>query len=169
LNRRELRLEKFGWDSFEVTDVLGEGRCGSVFEGTLRGEKVVIKFSDQLQHPVLLKETFREARTYVELGKLQGHDIQKLKRVSYAAGGLFAVMKDFGGWPIKAENLNDEKRKMVVGVLVYMAKGFYTETSGVRIFSLNITMMTLGLRLSISVSQENFRSTKSPKVRWQRY
>jgi hypothetical protein len=40
LNRGELRLENFDWDSFEVTDLLGEGRCGTVFEGTLRGERV---------------------------------------------------------------------------------------------------------------------------------
>jgi len=38
----ELNQEKFDWGSFEVDDVLGEGRCGKVFEGTLRGERVVI-------------------------------------------------------------------------------------------------------------------------------
>jgi len=45
LIRRGLRLEKFDWGSFEVADVLGEGRCGKVFEGTLRGERVVIKLT----------------------------------------------------------------------------------------------------------------------------
>ena len=70
LNRGELRLENFDWDSFEVGGVLGEGRSGRVFEGTLRGERVVVKLSDLWQHPELHEEILREARTYVELGKL---------------------------------------------------------------------------------------------------
>jgi serine/threonine protein kinase len=125
LNRRELRLERFGWDGFEVTNALGQGRCGNVFEGTLRGEKVVIKLCDLWQHPELHKEMLREARTYVELGKLQGHGIPKLKGVGYTAGGLFALMTEFAGWPIKAENLDDKKRQMIVGVLASIhAEGF---------------------------------------------
>jgi hypothetical protein len=69
----------------------------------------------------------REARTYVELGKFQGHGIPNLKRVGYTAGGLFALMTGFGGWPIKAENLNDEERKMIVGVLASIhGEGFFT-------------------------------------------
>jgi len=42
----ELKLEKFDGNSFEVADVLGEERCGNVFEGTLRGERVAIKLCD---------------------------------------------------------------------------------------------------------------------------
>jgi tRNA A-37 threonylcarbamoyl transferase component Bud32 len=116
-NRGELKLAKFDWGAFEVADVIGEGRSGKVFEGTFRGERVVIKLSDLWQHPELHEEMLREARTYVELGKLQGHGIPKLKGVGYTAGGLFALMTEFAGWPIKVENLNDEKRKMIVGVL----------------------------------------------------
>jgi len=59
----------------------------------------------------------KEARVYVELGKLQGHGIPELKGVGYTAGGLFATMTELGGSPIKVENLNDEERKMIVGVL----------------------------------------------------
>jgi len=58
-----------------------------------------------------------EARVYVELGKLQGHGIPELKGVGYTAGGLFALMTEFGGSPIEVENLNDEKRRMIEGVL----------------------------------------------------
>jgi tRNA A-37 threonylcarbamoyl transferase component Bud32 len=117
LNRGELRLEQFGWNSYTVTDDLGAGRCGNVFEGTFRGEKVVIKLCDLWQNPEFHDEMLNEARTYVELGKLQGHGIPKLKGVGYTAGGLFALMTEFGGWPIKVENLNDEERKMILGVL----------------------------------------------------
>ena len=125
LNRGELRLENFDWDSFEVGGVLGEGRSGRVFEGTLRGERVVVKLSDLWQHPELHEEILREARTYVELGKLQGHGIPKLKGVSYTAGGLFALMTEFGGSPIKVENLNDEKREMILQVLASIhSEGF---------------------------------------------
>jgi serine/threonine protein kinase len=111
---RELKLEKFDWDSFEVVDVLGEGRCGKVFEGILRGERVAIKLCDLWQHPEFHEEMLR---VYVELGKLQGHGIPELKGVGYTAGGLFALMTEFGGSPIEVENLNDEKRRMIEGVL----------------------------------------------------
>jgi hypothetical protein len=117
LNRRELKLEKFDWNSFEVTEYLGEGRCGTTFEGTLRGERVAIKLTDLWQYPVLHKEMLREARVYVKLGKLQGHGIPKLKGVGYTAGGLFALMTEFGGSPIQVENLDDKMREMIVGVL----------------------------------------------------
>ena len=122
---RELRLENFDWDSFEVAGVLGEGRSGKVFEGTLRGERVVIKLSDLWQHPELHEEMLREARTYVELGKLQGHGIPKLKGAGYTAGGLFALMTEFGGSPIEVEDLNDEKREMILHVLASIhSEGF---------------------------------------------
>ena len=122
---RELRLENFDWDSFEVAGVLGEGRSGKVFEGTLRGESVVVKLTDLWQHPELHEEMLREARTYVELGKLQGHGIPKLKGVGYTAGGLFALMTEFGGSPIEVENLNDEKREMILHVLASIhSEGF---------------------------------------------
>jgi tRNA A-37 threonylcarbamoyl transferase component Bud32 len=114
---RELKLEKFDWDSFEMADVLGEGRCGKVFEGTLRGERVAIKLCDLWQHPELHDEMLREAGVYVELGKLQGRGIPELKGVGYTAGGLFALMTEFGGSPMEVENLNDQKRRMIKGVL----------------------------------------------------
>jgi hypothetical protein len=114
---RELKLEQFDWDSFEMADVLGEGRCGKVFKGTLRGERVAIKLCDLWQHLELHQEMLREAGVYVELGKLQGRDIPELKGVGYTAGGLFALMTEFGGSPIEVENLNDEKRRVIKGVL----------------------------------------------------
>jgi serine/threonine protein kinase len=97
--------------------VLGEGRCGKVFEGTLRGERVAIKLCDLWQHPELHDEMLREAGVYVELGKLQGRGIPELKGVGYTAGGLLALMTEFGGSPMEVENLNDQKRRMIKGVL----------------------------------------------------
>jgi serine/threonine protein kinase len=117
LDGGELRVEKFDWDSFELTDELGGGRCGRVFEGSLRGERVAVKLTDLWQHPELHEEMLREARVYVELGKLQGDGIPRLKGVGYTAGGLFALMTEFGGYPIEVENLNDVTREMIVGVL----------------------------------------------------
>jgi serine/threonine protein kinase len=80
-------------------------------------ERELIKLTDLWQHPELHEEMLREARAYVELGKLQGHGIPKLKGVGYTAGGLFALMTEFGGSPIEVENLNDKMREMIVGVL----------------------------------------------------
>jgi tRNA A-37 threonylcarbamoyl transferase component Bud32 len=184
LNRGELRLEKFGWNSFEVTDDLGEGRCGNVFEGTFRGEKVVIKLCDLWQHPELHDEMLREARTYVELGKLQGHGIPKLKGVGYTAGGLFALMTEFGGWPIEVENLNDEKRKMILGVLASIhGEGFLhgdlrCENILIEHYHNNprITFIDFGFSRKFSNNKESksemaalqkmigFRSTKKPRI-----
>jgi tRNA A-37 threonylcarbamoyl transferase component Bud32 len=125
LNTAELWLEKFDWDSFEVTEVIGEGRCGQVFEGTLRGERAVVKLTDLWQHPELHQEMLREASVYVHLEKLQGLGIPKLMGVGYTASGLFALMTEFGGSPIKVWRLNNKMREMIVGVLAGIhAEGF---------------------------------------------
>jgi serine/threonine protein kinase len=100
-----------------VTELLGDGRCGTVFDGTLRGERVAIKLTDLWHDPQYHMEMLSEARVYLKLGKLQGHGIPKLKGVGYTAGGLFALMTEFVGEPIDVENLNDEMREMIVGVL----------------------------------------------------
>jgi tRNA A-37 threonylcarbamoyl transferase component Bud32 len=123
-NRGELKLERFGWDAFEIGEPLGLGRCGKVFEGTFRGERVAIKLTDLWQSPELHEEMLKEARTYVELEKLQGHGIPKLKGVGYASG-LFALITELGGRPIEVGNLNDEKREMIVGALASIhSEGF---------------------------------------------
>jgi hypothetical protein len=116
-NRRELRLENFDWGSYEVTDYLGEGLTGTVFEGTLRGERVAIKLTDLWHDPLLHKAMLREARAYVKMEYLQGHGIPKLKGVGYTAGGLFALIMEFVGMPIEVEYLDDNMREMIVGVL----------------------------------------------------
>jgi predicted Ser/Thr protein kinase len=117
LNRGDLRLEKFDWDSFELTGVLGKGRSGKTFDGTLRGERVAIKLADLWQKKKLHEEMITEARVYVQLGKLQGHGIPKLMGVGYTAGGLFALMTEFAGSQLEPWNINDEMREMIVGVL----------------------------------------------------
>jgi tRNA A-37 threonylcarbamoyl transferase component Bud32 len=102
---------------------LGRG----VVENYLRALCEEVKFTDLWQHPELHEEMLTEARAYVELGKLQGYGIPKLKGVGYTAGGLFALMTEFGGsLLIEVENLNDEKREMIVGVLasVHTWRGF---------------------------------------------
>jgi hypothetical protein len=104
---------------------LGRG----VVENYLRALFEEVKFTDLWQHPELHEEMLTEARAYVELGKLQGHGIPKLKGVGYTAGGLFALMTEFGGsLLIEVENLNDEKREMIVGVLasVHTWRGVFT-------------------------------------------
>jgi serine/threonine protein kinase len=116
-NKRRLRLEMFDWDSFEATELLGEGLSGTVFDGTLRGERVAIKLTDLWQYPELHKMMLGEARVYVKLRKLQGHGIPKLKGVGYTAGGLFALMTEFVGQPIEVGKLDDQMRETIVGVL----------------------------------------------------
>jgi hypothetical protein len=93
--------EKLDGDSFALTDLLGVRRCGTVFEGTGRGQRVAIKLTDLWQYPVFHTEMLREARVYVKLGKLQGHGIPKFKGVGYySAGGLCALMTEFAGEPV---------------------------------------------------------------------
>jgi len=61
----------------------------------------------------------------MELGKLQRYGIPELKGVCYTAGGIFALLTEFGGSPIEVENQNDEKRMMIEGVLASIyGKGF---------------------------------------------
>jgi tRNA A-37 threonylcarbamoyl transferase component Bud32 len=100
-----------------MTDDLGEGRYENVFEGTFPVEKVVIKLCDLWQDPELHDKMLREARTYVELGKLQAHGIPKLIGVGDTLVALVALMTEFQGWPIELEILNDKKQKMILGVL----------------------------------------------------
>jgi hypothetical protein len=117
LHRRELGLEMFDWDSFEVTELIGEGLSGRVFRGTLRGERVAIKLTDLWQYPQLHQALLGEAMVYVRLGNLQGHGIPKLKGVGYTAGGLFALIMELVGEPIDVEKLDDNMREMIVQVL----------------------------------------------------
>ncbi|RUS26934.1 hypothetical protein BC938DRAFT_483916, partial [Jimgerdemannia flammicorona] len=96
-----LRLEDFGWDSFDVIDVLGNGRCGTVFKAVLRGEEVALKLCDLWQCPGYEEEMLTEAKTYMALEQLQGRTIPKLKGAGYTAGGLFAIATEIMGSPIE--------------------------------------------------------------------
>ena len=114
---RKLRLEQFGWGSFMAINILGEGRCGTVYEAMFRGERVALKICDLWQHPKYHEEMLTEARAYMALEPLQGHCILKLKGVGYTAGGLFALVTELGGSPIEVENLNDEMRERIIKAL----------------------------------------------------
>ena len=41
-----LRLEDFGWKSFDVGEVLGTGRSRTVFKAAFQGEEVAVKLCD---------------------------------------------------------------------------------------------------------------------------
>lgn len=112
-----LRLEDFGWDSFDVIDVLGNGRCGTVFGAVLRGEKVAFKLCDLWQYPEYEKEMLTEVKTYMSLEQLQGRTIPKLKGAGYTAGGFFAIATEIAGSPIEVEELSDQERNEIVKAL----------------------------------------------------
>lgn len=112
-----LRLEDFGWDSFDVIDVLGNGRCGTVFKAVLRGEKVAFKLCDLWQYPKYEKEMLTEVKTYMSLEKLQGRTIPKLKGAGYTTGGFFAIATEIAGSPIEVEELSDQERNDIVKAL----------------------------------------------------
>lgn len=116
-SRGVLGLEDFGWDSFDVIDVLGNGRCGTVFEAVLRGEKVAFKLCDLWQYPEYEKEIFTEVKTYMSLEQLQGRTIPKLKGAGYTAGGFFAIATEIAGSPIEVEELSDQERNEIVKAL----------------------------------------------------
>jgi hypothetical protein len=86
--KEPLRLEDFGWRSFDMIDVLGTRRCGTVFRAVFRGEEVAVKLCDLWQHPDYEKEMLTEAKAYMCLEQLQGRTIPKLKGVGYTAGRL---------------------------------------------------------------------------------
>lgn len=86
-----VRLEKFDWDSFDVIDVLGDGRSGTVFEATLRGERVAFELCDLWQHPEYHKVMLTEAKAYMALEQLQGPTIPKFKGARYTAGGTLCT------------------------------------------------------------------------------
>lgn len=112
-----LRLEDFGWDSFDVIDVLGNGRCGTVFKAVLRGEKVAFKLCDLWQYPEYEKEMLTEVKTYMSLEQLQGRTIPKLKGAGYTAGGFFAIATEVAGSPIEVEELSDQECNEIVKAL----------------------------------------------------
>lgn len=112
-----LRLEDFGWDSFDVIDVLGNGRCGTVFKAVLRGEKVAFKLCDLWQYPEYEKEMLTEVKTYMSLEQLQGRTVPKLKGAGYTAGGFFAIATEIAGSPIEVEELSDQERNETVKAL----------------------------------------------------
>lgn len=112
-----LRLEDFGWDSFDVIDVLGNGRCGTVFKAVLRGEKVAFKLCDLWQYPQYEKEMLTKVKTYMSLEQLQGRTIPKLKGAGYTAGGFFAIATEIAGSPIEVEELSDQERNEIVKAL----------------------------------------------------
>ena len=116
-SEKVLELEDFGWDGLKVISVLGYGRCGKVYKAVLRGEEVAYKLCDLWKHPEYEKELLNEAKTYMDLEKLQGRTIPKLKGIGYTAGGFMAFATEIAGSPIKAEELSDQERNEIVTAL----------------------------------------------------
>ena len=94
-----------------------------LYEAVYQGERVALKLGDIWQYPELEKEMLCEAEIYISLKKLQGRTIPKLKGYGYTAGGLFAIVTDIAGSPIKAEDMNNEQcNKAVVNALAQIHK-----------------------------------------------
>lgn len=87
-SRGVLGLEDFGWDSFDVIDVLGNGRCGTVFKAVLRGEKVAFKLCDLWQYPEYEKEMLTEVKTYVFRAAARTYHSEAQRRWVHGRGVL---------------------------------------------------------------------------------
>ena len=88
-----------------------------------QGERVALKLGDIWRYPELEKEMLCEAEIYISLKKLQGRTIPKLKGYRYTASGLFAIVTDIAGSPIKAEDMNNEQcNKAAVNALAEIQK-----------------------------------------------
>ena len=110
-------LENFGWDGLKVIDVLGYGRCGTVYKAVLRGEEVAYKLLDLWKHPDYEEEFLHEGEIYTYLKELQGHTIPKLKGFGYTAGGFLVFATEIAGSPIIVEELSDQERNEIVTAL----------------------------------------------------
>ena len=73
------QLQRFGWNAFHITGVLGSGRSGKVFKATFQQEEVALKICDIWQHPEYEAEMLNKVAVYRHLKGLQGHRIPKFK------------------------------------------------------------------------------------------
>ena len=110
-------VKQFNWGDFDVTNELGYGRCGTVYEAIFRCEKVALKIVDSWKYPKIEDEMMNEASIYIFLEELQGVTIPKLKGFGYTAGGLFAIATEVAGSPVKLDDLSDEERNGAVKAL----------------------------------------------------
>ena len=58
------QLQRFGWNAFHITGVLGSGRSGKVFKATFQQEEVALKICDIWQHPEYEAEMLNEVAVY---------------------------------------------------------------------------------------------------------
>ena len=110
-------IEQFNWGEFNITNKLGGGRCGTVYEAIFRGDSVAVKIGDAWKFPGIEDEMINEAKTYMHLEKLQGITIPKLKGFGYTGGGLLAPATEISGSLVRIENLCDEERYEVIKAL----------------------------------------------------
>ena len=110
-------IEQFNWGEFNITNELGGGRCGTVYEAIFHGDRVAVKIGDAWKFPGIEDEMINEAKTYMHLEKLQGITIPKLKGFGYTGGGLLAPATEISGSLVRIENLCDEERYEVIKAL----------------------------------------------------
>ena len=110
-------VEQFNWGDFSITNELGQGRCGTVYEAIFHHDRVAVKIADAWKYPAIEEEMMHEAKMYMRLKKLQGISIPKLKGFGYTAGGLLALATEISGSPIRIENLRDEERDGIIKAL----------------------------------------------------
>ena len=110
-------IEQFNWGEFNITNELGAGRCGIVYEAIFHGDRVAVKIGDAWKFPAIEDEMINEAKNYMHSEKLQGITIPKLKGFGYTGGGLLALATEISGSPVRIENLCDEERYEVIKAL----------------------------------------------------
>jgi hypothetical protein len=108
--KKRVSLESYGWNDYEMMDVLGCGRSGAVYRALFPHEIVAIKACDIWQVPHYEAEILNEIDIYMALERLQGDVIPRFKGGGYSAGGLLLLITKLVGSPIDTNNLSDSER-----------------------------------------------------------
>ena len=93
-------VKQYNWGEIDLVNELGHGRCGTVYEAILHGDRVAMKIGDIWKYPKIEDEMMNEAKIYMLLEKLQGITIPKLKGFGYTGGGLLALSTEISGSPV---------------------------------------------------------------------
>ena len=110
-----INVKQYNWGEIDLVRELGHGRCGTVYEAILHGDRVATKIGDIWKYPKIEDEMMNKAKIYMLLEKLQGIIITKLKEFGYTGGGLLALSTD--------RRLTS--KSFVIGVLVRVCMYLY--------------------------------------------
>lgn len=102
LKGQKFHLEQFGWGSFEVAEVLGEGYNRIVGAVTFRRERVAVKFAD-----IWGIMAIRVGKPWCISGYRNCRNPPQLKAVGCTAGNL--LVTKLRGSPIKIETYSETR------------------------------------------------------------